>query len=341
MKFISAIIASCVFSGVAVGQDTDSDTFSLVLADASTRASLNDNHLGINVGGFIQTGWEYSNGGGLPAQNGFSVDRARLTFSGDTSNESFSYLVSGEWSDATNSFDLLDAVVTLRMFEEANIRVGQFVPQFYAGYVTDPTQLTTLNYSVTALTFGQGRGAGIEAFRSFGDFEVSAFYNNGFDTAGVGVGDNKYAIGVAANYRVNDSVSLNGGWAYDSVTEGVNSFTFGGTLTEGLLTLDADWIANDAGAGSLDNWSVVTTAAYKCFDKFEGFAQWEYGDYDGSLNILTVGGNYDLAHGLVWTNTAGYALEGIGSNFETENTGWRSGSDSGQFVLRSGITISF
>jgi len=65
------------------------------------------------------------------------------------------------------------------------------------------------------------------------------------------------------------------------------------------------------------------------------------GDYDGSLNILTVGGNYDLAHGLVWTNTAGYALEGIGSNFDTENTGWRSGSDSGQFVLRSGITISF
>ena len=100
------------------------------------------------------------------------------------SNESFSYLVSGEWSDVTNSFDLLDAVVTLRMFDEANIRVGQFVPQFYAGYVTDPTQLTTLNYSVSALTFGQGRGAGIEAFRSFGDFEVSAFYNNGFDTAG-------------------------------------------------------------------------------------------------------------------------------------------------------------
>ena len=224
MKMINAIITSCLFSGVAVGQDMD--TMTLVQMDAATRTSLNDNHLSLNVGGFIQTGWEYSNGGGLPAQNGFAVDRARLTFSGDMSNESFSYLVSGEWSDVTNSFDLLDAVVTLRMFDYANIRVGQFVPQFYAGYVTDPTQLTTLNYSVSALTFGQGRGSGIEAFRSFGDFEVSAFYNNGFDTAGAGVGDNNYAIGVAANYRVNDSVSLNGGWAYDSVTEGVNSFTF-------------------------------------------------------------------------------------------------------------------
>ncbi len=335
---INAIITSCLFSGVAVGQDMD--TMSLVQMDAATRTSLNDNHLSLNVGGFIQTGWEYSNGGGLPAQNGFAVDRARLTFSGDMSNESFSYLVSGEWSDVTNSFDLLDAVVTLRMFDEANVRVGQFVPQFYAGYVTDPTQLTTLNYSVSALTFGQGRGTGIEAFRSFGDFEVSAFYNNGFDTAGAGVGDNNYAIGIAAIYRVDSAVSLNGGWAYDSVTEGVNSLTFGGAYAEGPLSIGADWIVNDDG-GSLNNWSIVTTAAYKCFDDFEGFAQWELGDYDGSLNLLTVGGNYDLAHGLVWTNTLGFALESLGNNFVTDNTGWRAGSDSGQFVLRSGITLSF
>ena len=338
---INAIIASCVISGVAVAQETDMDAFSLVQRDAATRASLNEPMLSLNVGGFIQTGWEYSNGGGLPAQNGFAVDRARLTFSGDMSNESFSYLISGEWSDVTNSFDLLDAVVTLRMFDEANIRVGQFVPQFYAGFVTDPTQLTTLNYSVSALTFGQGRGAGVEAFRSFGDFEVSAFYNNGFDTAGAGVGDNNYAIGIAAIYHVDSAVSLNGGWAYDSVTEGVNSLTFGGVYAEGPLSIGGDWIVNDAGDGSLNNWSIVTTAAYKCFDDFEGFAQWEIGDYDGSLNLLTVGGNYDLAHGLVWTNTLGYALQSLGSNFVTDNTGWRAGSDSGQFVLRSGVTLSF
>jgi hypothetical protein len=338
MKMINAIITSCLFSGVAVGQDMD--TMSLVQIEAATHASLNDNHLSLNVGGFVQTGWEYSNGGGLPAQNGFAVDRARLTFSGDMSNESFSYLVSGEWSDVTNSFDLLDAVVTLRMFDEANIRVGQFVPQFYAGFVTDPTQLTTLNYSVSALTFGQGRGTGVEVFRSFGDFEVSGFYNNGFDTAGAGVGDNNYAIGVAATYHVDAAVSLNGGWAYDSVTEGVNSLTFGGVYAEGPLSIGADWIVNDDG-GSLNNWSIVTTAAYKCFDDFEGFAQWELGDYDGSLNLLTVGGNYDLAHGLVWTNTLGYALQSLGNNFVTDNTGWRAGSDSGQFVLRSSVTLSF
>jgi hypothetical protein len=338
MKMINAIITSCVLSGVAVAQDTD--TLNRVQLDAATRTSLNDNYLSLNVGGFIQTGWEYSNGGGLPAQNGFAVDRARLTFSGDMSNESFSYLVSGQWDDVTNSFDLLDAVVTLRMFDEANIRVGQFVPQFYAGFVTDPTQLTTLNYSVSALTFGQGRGTGVEVFRSFGDFEVSGFYNNGFNTAGAGVGDNNYAIGAAATYYLDSAVSLNGGWAYDSVTEGVTSITFGGVYDKGPLSIGADWIVNDDG-GSFNNWSIVTTAAYKCFDDFEGFAQWELGDYDGSLNLLTVGGNYALAHGLVWTNTLGYALESLGNNFVTDNTGWRTGSDSGQFVIRSSVTLSF
>jgi len=135
-------------------------------------------------------------------------------------------------------------------------------------------------------------------------------------------------------------VSLNGGWAYDSVTEGVNSLTFGAAYADGPLSIGGDWIVNDDG-GSLNNWSIVTTAAYKFFDDFEGFAQWEIGDYDGSLNLLTVGGNYDLAHGLVWTNTFGFAIQSLGTNFVTDNTGWRAGSDSGQFVLRSGITLSF
>ena len=62
MKMINAIIASCVLSGVAVAQDTD--TLSRVQIDAATRAHLNDSFLSLNVGGFVQTGWEYSNGGG-------------------------------------------------------------------------------------------------------------------------------------------------------------------------------------------------------------------------------------------------------------------------------------
>jgi hypothetical protein len=69
-----------------------------------------------------------------------------------------SYQITGQWDDVSNTFDLLNANLTLRMFDFANVRVGRFVPTFYQGFVDDPTQLTTLNYSVSALTFGHGPG---------------------------------------------------------------------------------------------------------------------------------------------------------------------------------------
>ncbi len=49
MKMINAIITSCLFSGVAVAQDTDMDTMTLVQMDAATRTSLNEPMLSLNV----------------------------------------------------------------------------------------------------------------------------------------------------------------------------------------------------------------------------------------------------------------------------------------------------
>ena len=340
MNKIYAIIASLAVSGVAAAGENEMDALDRVQIDAATRASLKPEWMSMRLGGFLQTGWQYSNGGDLPAENGFFVQRARLEVSGDMSNESMSYQLSGEWSDTTNSFDLLDANITLRMFDFANIRVGRFVSDFYEGFLDDPTQLTTKNYSVSALTFGQGRGDGIELFRSFGDIEVSAFYNNGFDNL-AGVGSNNYAIGASGRYHFGSGFSVGGGFASNSVGSGtVNSITASGSFLNGPWDASVDFIVNDQG-GDYDNWSVVSTLGYQCTDDFQGFAQWEYGDYSGDLNLITVGGNYDLGHNLVWTNSVGYALEGIGSNFVTDNTGWRNSSDSGQWLIRSVITFSF
>jgi len=338
MNKINAILATCVLSsGVATAQDMD--TLERVQLDAATRASLNDQWMLGRVGGFVQTGWEYSNGGGLPAQNGFSVDRARLVLEGDMTDESMSYLVSGEWSDQTSTFDLLDAVVTLRMFDIANIRVGQFVPQFYDGFVNDPTQLTTFNYSVTALTFGQGRGQGVEVFKNIGDIELSGFYNNGFDV--YGVGDNNFAVGGHARVHFGDGFSVSAGYALNEVADSsVNSYTVSAAWHDGPIAFNVDWINNDEG-DDWDNWSVVTTLGYECFDNFQGFAQWEYGQYDGDLNLLTLGGNYHLNEYVTWTNSVGYSVTDLGSNFVTDNTGWRAGGEDGQWVARSVITFSF
>ena len=338
MNKINAIIASVALSGVAGAAELD--TLERVQLDAATRASLNPNWLQNRVGGFLQTGWQYSNGGDLPAENGFFVQRARLELSGDVSDESLSYQIAGEWSDSTGSFDLIDANLTLRMFDFANVRVGRFVSSFYKGFIDDPTQLTTKNYSVSALTFGQGRGDGVELFRTFDNWTVSAFYNNGFDNLG-GVGSNNYAIGGVGSYYFGGGFAAGAGFASNSIgSQTVNSITASGSFLSGPWDASVDFIVNDQG-GDYNNWSVVSTLGYQCTDDFQGFAQWEYGDYTGDLNLITVGGNYDLGHNLVWTNTVGYALEGIGSNFVTDNTGWRNSSDSGQWVVRSVITFSF
>ena len=342
MKKITAILMSLALSGVAAGQDTNDDVLAQVQLSAAKEKSLNAQIMLMEIGGFIQTGYIYNNGGGVAQTNGFSVDRARLSLSGTTHDEKVAFLVSGQWTDNSRTFGLLDARVDLRMFDFANIRVGQFVPQFYAGYVTDPRSLTTLNYSVSALTFGQGRGQGIELSRAFGDLEVSAFWNNGFDNVNNGVSrTNDYALGFAVSYDLNDEVDVNAGYSYNDIKNSqVSSYTLGAQFTEDRFSLGADWVGNDEGGG-LSNWSIVTTASYQCMEDFDGWVQWEVGDYDGQLNLLTVGGNYDLGSHVIWTNSVGYSLDSLGSRFDTTNTGWVAGADRGQFVIRSGVTVSF
>ncbi len=332
--------------GVA-GADTLDMIGEAVRSDASTRMSLRPATEGfsLDLGGFIQTGWSYNDGTGLDAEYGFSVDRARLILSGDFGKDA-GYLLSGQWSDVTSTFDLLDARVDFRAFDFANVRVGQFVPAFYSGFVTDPRSLITNTYSVSALTFGQGRGQGVELsnFVVSDDIEFSAFYTNGFgDTNGVDT-DNDYAVGARASFALGGGLSVGAGYAYNNndVTD-YSSYTVDLDYTSGKFDFNAAWIANNE-TEDWDNYSVVGTVAYQCMDDLQGFVQYEYGALSGvsdKLNIATVGFNYDIHENIVWTNTVGYAFEGIDSGFDTDNTGWRSSADDGQYGIRSVIQVSF
>ena len=340
---LTSVLLLGVFSAPVAAQDAQ-QIYDDVAQQAALQTALN--RPTVNVGGFIQTGWEYSNGGGLSTENGFFVERARINISGDLANETLSYLVSGEW-DTSNNFNLLDAYVDFKLFNIGSIdtgafvRLGQFVPDFYGGFVDDPTKLTTYNYSVSALTFGQGRGQGVQFSRDFGEnLRASAFYNNGFDNLS-GPGDNNYAVGGSLHYHIGFDLNLNAGYAYsDSGSEATNSYTLGADWAYDRFTLDLDWIQNDA-SGSWDNWSLVSTVAYQVESDLEAFLQWEYGEYEGDLNLLTLGANYEVNSAMTWTNSFGYSIQDLGSNFNTDNTGWRSGAGDGQYVIRSVVTFSF
>ena len=68
-----------------------------VLADAESRAMFQGSKspVTVNLHGFAQTRYSYSGGGGLEAEHGFNVPRARLILSGDVFD--WEYKVSGQW----------------------------------------------------------------------------------------------------------------------------------------------------------------------------------------------------------------------------------------------------
>ena len=101
---------------------------------------------------------------------GFDVDRARIQFSGKVYD--FDYAVSGQWSDS--DFELKDAFLS-NNFGGFDVKAGQFVTKFFDGYTSDPTTLVDGDYSITALTYGQGYSQGVEVSRDFGRFHCVRF----------------------------------------------------------------------------------------------------------------------------------------------------------------------
>lgn len=345
MNKISAILLPFVFGGVAVASEPMPDAYELIMQDvrddAATRRSLKGDRVGIRLDGFVQTGWSYSGGGDADDVYGFDVYRARLGLAGRVSEDA-TFRLSGEWTPASD-FELVEAVLNYSGFDFADVRVGQFVPAFYSGFVANPTELTTQNYSISALTFGQGFGQGIELSQSFGGLDLSAFYNNGFDNL-TGVSNGDYAVGVRGSFELIDGFSLGGGYAYIEGPNQYSTVTVDADFDLDPLNLNVAWIADDQIDG-WENYSVVGTGSVDLSDRTELFGQYEYGNLGGFaggvLNVGTIGLNYDLTKGVKWTNSFGYAFDDIAGGFDTTNTGWRTGAGQGEYVIRSFVTISF
>jgi len=143
------------------------------------------------------------------------------------------------------------------------------------------------------------------------------------------------------------SVNLGGfiqtGWSYNNDVVDYVTCTLDASYIGDGWHADAAWIANDSN-DTWQNYSLVGTVGYDVTDKWEAFGQYEYGVLSGAsenLSLFTVGGNYALNSAVTWTTSLGYSFNAIDSSFDTENTGWRTSSEDGQFLIRSGLTVSF
>ena len=312
-----------------------------VLADAEARTMFQGSNspVTLNLSGFAQTRYSYSGGGGLEAEHGFNVPRARLILSGDIYD--WEYKVSGQWSDSTNTFDLKDAYAQGGLFG-GTFRVGQFKSPFMREVLVSQQDTLMTDRSIVSNQFGQGRSQGIQWSKDFGRFDFAGAYTDGFNTAnGAGVQNGqaftaRFGVDVLDWWNVGAAVSYN-----DLVDTDYTTYTFDTKVSTGGLDLTAAYVATSGDAG--DNWGATVQAGYMCMDNLQGFVAYEYGELEGvteNLSTFTIGGNYWFNDNVKWTTDFGYALNGINGAWDLGETGWRAG-DSGEYVVRTQIQISF
>lgn len=134
--------------------------------------------------------------------------------------------------------------------------------------------------------------------------------------------------------------------------------SFGGFNVTGALfytTADSDF---SGGGGDSDNYGAYVQAGFFLSDEFELVGRYEYGDLgelggvlDNNLqSVITIGANWyfaknlckwqtELSYSLLPMDSAAFAIGGNG--WYTDGTNANGESEDGQFVFRTGITVSF
>ena len=334
INIATILLSTPLMSGVAENVNVH-ELIMGVREDSASRMSLRDANspVTVDVSGFLQFRYLYNDGGSDEATRGFDVDRARIQLSGKAYD--FDYAISGQWSET--DFELKDAFLG-GDFGGFYVKAGQFVTKFFDGYVSDPTTLVDGDYSITALTYGQGYSQGIEVSRDFDAFTVYASYNDGFNTDNSTFGDNDYGYSARVEFDAFENFTIGGAFArqntaardYDSYTVDAAAKFWGFDFNAAYVA--ANW--ND----SWNNYSVVGTASYDLDDQVQVFGQYEYGVLDGVEGNL---GIYMFNPNVRWTNSFGYSFEGIDGAYNLYDTGWEASADSGQYLVKSMLQITF
>jgi len=173
-------------------------------------------------------------------------------------------------------------------------------------------------------------------------------YNDGFNSDNISTSnttiDNDYGVSGRLVYSGIDSVTLGAAWSNQNTdTTSYDSFT----VDAGFSFSDIDFTVAYVAANWNDSWnnySVVGNAVYSLDTELDLFGQYEYGVLEGSesdLSVATVGVNYHINSNVRWTNSVGYAFDGIDNGYTVTDTGWEHSADSGQYMISSMIQVTF
>jgi len=307
---------------------------------------------------------------------GFENRRTRLKFSGHVVDPSWGYMIYGDfWS--SGSFNLLDAWISKSFENGWSMRVGQFKEAYLREFLTSAAKGLTVERSLVNSEFSTGRVQGVSFDYSGDQFRGNLQWHNGMgrtnstaltmDTEMAFAARGEFLA--AGNWKQFGDMTSRRGSEYGALVGFAANYERGefGTTSTGDqtettgLTVDVaaesdGWnvfgalvyrMLDTNGGTDLDQYGMVVQGGYYFSDDLEGFARYEWGDLDTTaddLSVLTLGVNkYFSGHNMKWTTDLGYGINTVTSSWASSGAGYRadSGTDDGQFVLRSQLQVAF
>jgi hypothetical protein len=373
-----------------------------VLADADTRASLlqggasagHDGHFFIasadgnfrlNVGGQIQFRHVYNtrddDGSGSVDENrrGFEVRRAKLVFSGNVIDPSWTYRVQGgfRFDGGGGDFELQDAYLEKEFDNGLKIRGGQFKLPFLREELVSSKYQLAVDRSVVNELYNQDRASGIQVSYEAEKWRAAGAFSDGFATSNTSALTEDTEIALTGRVEVllvgeswdqfsdftswqDDEFGLlvGGAFHYEKDEYGTASgpelerftWTIDGSAEFGGANVYAAVVGNsldDNVAFDADMFGVVIQGGYFFVpDKWEVFARYEWSDLDidplEDISIVTIGVNrYFSGHSAKWTTDIGFSLEPI--EFSEPGIGYLADApdEDGQVVIRTQFQLLF
>jgi len=256
--------------------------------------------------------------------------------------------------------------------------VGTFKTPVLREELIDARFQLAVERSLTNYIYTAGYTDGIMIEYRGDKFHFLGSYNNGINDAVYGgslrTGGTSPFTSAIADFAVTARVE----WLFEGDWEQFNDFTsppgsdtammLGGAVhvqngsdNIDLLMLTADFSAEfdgwnafgeviftraDGGGASVSPMAIIAQGGFYFAKDVEGFARFEYSDPDTLFanNLLIVTGGivkYFEGHNVKWTTDIGFGLEPVPVTVPI--TDWRadSGSNTGQFVLRSQLQLAF
>jgi hypothetical protein len=109
----------------------------LLLAVSPTRAQTDAFDPSFSVGGGIQTSYHHTEPTGAPDTDNFTLDHARLYFSGDVT-KNISVMFNTDYTSGNDNMNILDAVGQFHISPKLNIWFGRFLPPSDRDNLTGP-----------------------------------------------------------------------------------------------------------------------------------------------------------------------------------------------------------